>query len=93
MTNLLGKNFAEDTADFGKNSLASRRHLGTGREDCLQITIRLLWPHAFCTPDLDHALSSHATLHPWCICINSLEFFIHTHFRGHDIMEAVAVAA
>ena len=32
MISLLGKNLAEDTADFGKDSLGSKRHLGTGRE-------------------------------------------------------------
>ena len=39
LTSLLGKNLAEDTADFGKDSLASRRHFGTGREDCFQISV------------------------------------------------------
>ena len=28
-----------------------------------------------------------------CICIDSRDFFFDKHFRGHDIMEAVAVAA
>ena len=89
LTSLLGKNLAEDTADFGKSSLASRRHLGTSREDCFLISIRLLWPHAFCTQDLEHALST-AYLVTWCI---GPVIFSMTHVRGHDIMEAVAVAA
>ena len=76
---LLGKNLADDTADFGKNSLASRRHLAICREDCFQISICLLWPHAFCTQDPEHALSTahlvkHATPHPWCICVDPLDF-------------------
>ena len=83
LISLLGKNLPEDTADFGKDSLASRRHLGTGREDCFQISICLLWPHAFCTQDLKHALSTaylvkHATPHPWCICVDSRDLFIDT---------------
>ena len=89
LTSLLGKNLAEDTADFGKSSLASRRHLGTCREDCFLISIRLLWPHAFCTQDLEHALST-AYLVTWCI---DPVIFSMTHVRRHDIMEAVAVAA
>ena len=95
LISLLGKNLPEDTADFGKDSLASRRHLGTGCEDCFQISICLLWPHALCTQDLKHALSTaylvkhatphpwclvkHATPHPWCICVDSLDFSFSKH--------------
>ena len=39
---------------------------------------RLLWPHAFCTQDLEHALSSAYFVknetHPWCICVDSRGF-------------------
>ena len=98
LTSLLGKNPAEDTADFGKDSMASKRHLGTARQNWFPMSIRLLWHHVFCTQDLEHALSSayvvkHATPHPWCICVDSSKIFMDKHFRGHDIMEAVAVAA
>ena len=44
LISLLGKNVAGDTADFDKDSLASKRHFGTGREDCFQMSICLLWP-------------------------------------------------
>ena len=91
LTSLLGKNLAKNTADFGKDSLASRRHLRTGREDCFQMSIRLAWPCAFCTHDLEHTLSSahsvsHATPHLWCMCADPLDFFIDEDFRGHDII-------
>ena len=83
LISLLGKNFAEDTADFGNDSLASRRHFGIGREECFQICICLLWPHAFRTQDLKHALSTaylvkHATPRPWCICVDSRDSLTNT---------------
>ena len=86
-----GKNFAEDTADFGKDSLASRRYLGTVREDCFQISICLLWPHAFCTQDLKHALSTaylvkRAAPQPWCICVDSRDFSLTEVTRILDLL-------
>ena len=41
LISLLGKNFAEDTADFGKDSLASKRHFDTGRPICFAAWLAL----------------------------------------------------
>ena len=83
LISLLGKNFAEDRADFGNDSLASRRQFGIGREECFQICICLWWPHAFRTQDLKHTLSTaylvkHATPRPWCICVDSRDSLANT---------------
>ena len=88
LISLLGKNFAKDTTDFGKDSLASRRHLGTGREDfpifhlsfvasCVLHT-RSQTRFVDCKPCETRDASS-----MWCICVDSRDFFIDKHFRGH----------